>query len=354
MEKSPKAAQAIAGMIKTVILALACLAPAAGCPEKSTEDKAPPASADQKTTETPPAAAALRPAPPPAASVQPAKRPVTVESLKAMREKLRPLHKKLGPPGPHDWLASNPEQGQTFEEYLESNPPSARGGQRTIYIQILGKFGPGQRKVVGLAAEFIGLYYNCPVKMGDPLPLSLVPPAARRTPGVATFGEQVHAGFVMEMILLPRLPKDAAAYIAFTSADLWPGDGPDGKKWNFVFGQASLSERVGVWSIVRFGDPEKEFGLCLLRTMKLGTHETGHMFGIAHCTAWECNLCGSNGLFESDRMPLALCPECVAKACWAADADPVERYRKLAAFCRKHELKEQAEFYEKSIEALKE
>lgn len=38
--------------------------------------------------------------------------------------------------------------------------------------------------------------------------------------------------------------------IAFTNADLWPGEG-----WNYVFGQASLADHVGVWSIHRYGDP---------------------------------------------------------------------------------------------------
>ena len=38
------------------------------------------------------------------------------------------------------------------------------------------------------------------------------------------------------------LPKDAFAFVAFTSSDLWPGEG-----WNFVFGQASMEGRIGVW-----------------------------------------------------------------------------------------------------------
>ena len=71
-----------------------------------------------------------------------------------------------------------------------------------------------------------------------------------------------------------------------------------------------------------------------------------------HCTAYECNMCGSNSLTESDRQPSALCPECLAKVCWATKSDPVERYRKLLAFCRKHGLDDEAKFYGKSIEAL--
>ncbi len=46
--------------------------------------------------------------------------------------------------------------------------------------------------------------------------------------------------------------------LALTTSDLWPGEG-----WNFVFGQASLSERVGVWSLHRLGNPQIEFTTCL-------------------------------------------------------------------------------------------
>ena len=150
---------------------------------------------------------------------------------------------------------------------------------------------------------------------------------------------------------MSHLPADAAAYIAFTASDLWPGAG-----WNFVFGQASLRERVGVWSIHRNGDPaesEASFRLCLLRTMKTAVHETGHIFSMRHCTAYECCMCGSNHRAESDRRPVLLCPECMAKVCWATRTDPIARYEKLAEFCRTHGLADAAEGYGKCLAALR-
>ena len=50
--------------------------------------------------------------------------------------------------------------------------------------------------------------------------------------------------------------------------------------------------------------------------------------------------------------PLALCPECLAKVCWATSADPVERFKKLADFCKSAGLEDEQAFYEKSIRAL--
>ena len=273
--------------------------------------------------------------------------PIRIGELERAIEVLRPLHTTLGPPKPRDWLYHHKEPGQTFKEYLNSRPVTPRGERRFIYVQPLGEFTDAQRRIVTLAADFIGRSYNVPVAVNEDLPLSLIPKKARRL----HWGKrQILTGYVLHKVLKPRLPEDAAAYIAFTTSDLWPGEG-----WNFVFGQASLRDRVGVWSINRFGDPhesEEGFRLCLLRTMKTGTHELGHMFGMLHCTAYECGMCGSNSLPESDGRPLAFCPECMAKVSWATGADPIERYEKLADFCQSHGLDDEADFYKRSLHAL--
>ena len=76
------------------------------------------------------------------------------------------------------------------------------------------------------------------------------------------------------------------------------------------------------------------------------------MFSMHHCTMYECNMCGTNSLAESDRRPLSLCPECVAKLCWATGCDPVKRYRQLATFCKNQGLAAEQAFYERAIEML--
>jgi archaemetzincin len=204
---------------------------------------------------------------------------------------------------------------------------------------------------VTLTADFMGRYFALPVKVSEDLPLSLIPAKARRTH--PSWGmKQILSTYVLDDVLQPRLPSDAVAYIAFTTSDLWPGRG-----WNFVFGQASLRQRVGVWSIYRNGDPDRDaaaFRLCLLRTMKTATHETGHMFSMQHCTLYECNMCGSNHREESDRRTIALCPECVAKLWWITGADPATRFRRLAEFCKQQGLVGEEAFYRTSIAALAE
>jgi archaemetzincin len=71
-----------------------------------------------------------------------------------------------------------------------------------------------------------------------------------------------------------------------------------------------------------------------------------------HCIRYDCGLNGSNHRAEADSQPLWLCPECLAKVCWATGADPAERYRKLAGFCATNGLATEAEFYRKSLERL--
>ncbi len=273
-----------------------------------------------------------------------------VRYLRDMVKRLAPLHAPMAKPKPGDWLAQHKEAGQKFEKYLAADPVTANVKRRVLYIQNIGTFTPEQTKIVRQTAEFMRVYFGLEVKFLKDLPVDKTWPAdARRN----RFGNtQLLSTHVLQNVLPPRLPDDAAALIAFTAYDLWPGRG-----WNFVFGQASTRQRVGVWSIHRNGDPAESpqaYRQCLLRTIKTATHETGHMFTLHHCTAHPCNMCGSNSLPEGDRWPLALCNECAPKISHATGIGPRERYKGLAAICRKFDLKTEADFYEKCLKLLPE
>jgi archaemetzincin len=275
--------------------------------------------------------------------------PAANKELPPALARLAPLHTPMPKPQPGDWLTKHDEPGQTYGEYIGSHPTRPDETRRVIYIQPLGDFDATQRKIVGLTAEFMGLYFGLPVKTLDDMPLSVIPQQAQRTHPTQGM-HQILSTYVLDELLRPRVADDAAALIAFTSSDLWPGEG-----WNYVFGQASLSLRVGVWSIYRNGEPEEgedEFRLCLLRTLQTATHETGHMFSIRHCTLYECNMCGSNNRDEADRRPLEVCPHCLGKICFATGVDPAERFEALAAFCKTNGLEPQREFYEKLLAAI--
>ncbi|MBN1395069.1 MAG: hypothetical protein JW959_08605 [Pirellulales bacterium] len=264
--------------------------------------------------------------------------------------KLLPLHEKLGEPRPGDWLTVQDEPGQTFRQYIRQKPVRADRRRRTIYVQPLGELPETKKKIVELTADFLAAYFQLPVKIREVVSLESVPEAAKRKPGKHR-SEQILTTHVLYNILKPRLPRDAVTMIGITASDLWPGEG-----WNYVFGQASLGDRVGVWSFNRYGDPDRDeeaFKRCLLRTMKTAAHETGHMFSMRHCTLYQCNMCGCNHLGESDRRPLRLCPHCLAKLCHATGADPIKRFESLIEFYNKHGFEEEREFCEKSLELIK-
>jgi archaemetzincin len=277
-----------------------------------------------------------------------------IESLHHSIAKLAPLHRKLDEPKSGQWLAEHDEPGQTFAQYRADDPVMpdlhSADGRKLLYIQPLGALSRSQRKIVLLTSEYMTHFYGLEVKVQQDLPLSLVPAEARRVH--PSWGKkQILTSYVLERLLRPRLPADAAAYISFTASDLWPGQG-----WNFVFGQASLRDRVGVWSINRHGDPDESeaaFRRALLRAVKVAVHETGHMFSLRHCTAFQCVMGGSNSLDESDAQPLWLCPECAAKVAYATGSELTTRYEKLLAFAEKQGFDAEAAFFRKSLTTLR-
>lgn len=249
-----------------------------------------------------------------------------------------------------DWLASQREPGETFEEYIASNPTLPTPERRTIYIQPIGKFTPEQKRAVQLSAEYMKAFYDLPVKLNAEIPLGAVPADKQRKIEYRN-NLQVRTAYFLDDVLPKILPADAAALIAFTNYDLYPGD-----TWAFVFGQATFAERVGVYSLYRLSDkagsgPDEKDRL-LTRTLKIAMHETGHMFSMKHCIKYECLMSGTNHLAETDRRPLDNCPECMAKLAWAMNYDPAERYKNLADFWDKNGRKAEARSFREKAAAI--
>uniref|UniRef100_A0A2K6TYI2 Archaemetzincin-2 n=1 Tax=Saimiri boliviensis boliviensis TaxID=39432 RepID=A0A2K6TYI2_SAIBB len=217
-----------------------------------------------------------------------------------MNEAFQPASDLFGPITLHsqsDWITSHPEAPQDFEQFF-SDPyrkiPSP--DKHSIYIQ----------------------------SIGDIL-----------------------------KFLKKKKPEDAFCIVGITMIDLYPRD-----SWNFVFGQASLTDGVGIFSFARYGSdfyslryegkvkklkktsssdysifdnyyiPEIT-SVLLLRSCKTLTHEIGHIFGLRHCQWLACLMQGSNHLEEADRRPLNLCPICLRKLQCAVGFGIVERYKAL-------------------------
>jgi archaemetzincin len=203
-----------------------------------------------------------------------------------------------------------------------------------LYVQPIGKFNAQQSQVIKTTSDYLEAFYGLPVKT---LPLKAAPPKLNE-PDQRMIDypqhRQVRSGYYLEKILPPLLPKNGAALIAFTDEDLYPDP-----TMNYVFGQASLENRVGVWSLFRLDD-QANFDTFLRRTMKIAAHETGHMFSFRHCTKYQCVMSGSNHIVETDKWPIDACPECMAKICWMNKEKPLDRYKRLVAFAKKYKMSE--------------
>lgn len=284
--------------------------------------------------------AAPPPAPAPAKEPEgfvlptPAERAAAVGDLKGISNTFRPYFlpndktEPLPAPQPGDWLADQPEIHQSFDLFVKQKPNKPDKQRTTIYLLPLNEFDDYMPQLEELR-DFMQRYFAMPAKV---LPVGTLP-LTRITERVNpnTRKKQWLSTDVLRE-LKPLLPKDAYCMLAVTTTDLYPDP-----KWNFVFGQATFSDRVGVYSFARF-DPAfwrrdrtpEERPRMLRRTCQLIAHETGHMFGIRHCVYYRCVMNGSNSQDESDATPLTPCPVCMRKLHWSIGFNPVQREAELA------------------------
>jgi archaemetzincin len=235
---------------------------------------------------------------------------------------------------------------QTFADFERTQPNRPNQKRHTLYFVPLGDYdetvGPPLKSLEAFASAFFVL----PVKILPALSLEELSIKIReRSDGP----DQLLSTDVLDC-LKPLVPDDAFCLLAITMKDLYPDE-----KWNFVFGQASLRDRVGVYSFVRYTPQfggnvvDSASGKVLRRSCQVLSHETGHMFGIRHCIHFQCLMNGSNSLNESDRKPLHLCPVCLRKLQSSINFDVVERYKALKGFSEDAKWSDEAKWLEKRL-----
>ena len=243
------------------------------------------------------------------------------------------------------------EKGQSYEEYKNSNPNRPDETKDKIYILLIGEFDDKQLQVLDQTIDYMEACFSLPVKKLASYPLERIEDSAKRKS--PQYGhDQLNATTVLKNVLLPNRPEDAVALIGFTSIDLYPSE-----EMSYVFGLASLTNRIGIWSIYRNGNPstnENMYKRCLKRTISTAIHETGHIFGIQHCIAYECVMSQRDSMIQKDLRGLHFCPSCQQKLNWSMKFDPAKRFRNLMALCGAIGLKKEAQFFQKSLELLRE
>ena len=241
----------------------------------------------------------------------------------------------LPPPRPGDWRSAFDEPAQSFEAFVAAGPLQPTPTRRTIVLQPLGAAASRQRALLEAVRAYAEAFFQLPARVAPALRLPAVP---RRS---GAEGPQHDAHAIAEALATAR-PDDAIAYIGITFDDLYaPG-------LHFVFGLGLFEVGAGVYSLSRFGAPpranEAPSPRLLRRTLKVMSHEIGHVFGLHHCAHFRCEMNGVNTLEEADRAPAHACPVCQRKLAHALGFDRRTRRAALAAFYERHGLAEEARF----------
>ena len=249
-----------------------------------------------------------------------------------------------------DWLSVHPEAGQSFASFVRSKPNRPEGVRATLIMQPLGGFAGRGGPEPEILRRFLEAFFGLETQVLPAIDLGTVDVTSRRPDYLRN--RQLLTGDVLEL-LRTNLPEHAFCLVGITMEDLYPGD-----DWNYVFGEASLRDRVAVYSFARllpsfWNESTDDPHLALLRSLKVLAHETTHAFGIRHCTAYSCLMNGSNHLPEMDRRPLRLCPEDLRKLQWSVGFDVRERYHHLAKLYHELGLTDEAAWIEQRLAHLK-
>lgn len=272
-----------------------------------------------------------------------------LDALRARFSSLAPLQEPMGSVRPGEWQAFWNEPEESPRRYVVGMPNVQSPTRRTLDILPVGAFTPAQERILEETVRYVEVYFNTAVQRLPTRPASQLPMEARHTVrGQAT---RLHASYMVDTYLKPLRREESWGIMAVTALDLHAGSGREG-----IYGETLLYGRTGIFSMARFGDPDKDaqtYRTVLARTLKCATHEIGHLLSLRHCKTYRCTMNGRIGLEEFDVAPTSMCPDCLTKLGFAMeDIDPVSRFRRLAPLAREFRLARDADYFERAARTL--
>ena len=321
--------------------------------------------------------------------------------------------KKKTPPDSSEWLYSQikDRKGQTFYEWYRrctTYKLFPNTIKNTIGLICIDEFNINilGNNLFDILSEITSIYYQMPVKIMDAL--------STETNNNNKITQRIRDNGCKQL-----LTKDIHQYLSsiikekndnlyclmgITMIDLYPRP-----EWNFVFGQANIPNRTGIFSFARYchgfddidylniksfmkntpkskinkikwlkslingeideenknddndtdivtklGWKKKKQEVFLKRCIKVLIHELGHLFGIKHCIFFECIMNGSNHLDEADGRPIHFCPICLHKIYFAnyKNMDLLKRYKQLNEIYSRLNLYEQANWFKSRVQFI--
>lgn len=237
----------------------------------------------------------------------------------------------MGKPQPFDWLYQFPEPGQSYDQYMQSGFKHPDKKRNVFYIIPVFLGNPKEIPFLKNIEEYSRLFFGLQTKVLPPKIIHNGVSFRKRDSG-----NQFDAIQILDQIKRD-IPPDGFCLMGVTVEDIFPQD-----NFNFVFGLASPDDKTGIYSLARlnpvFYKLSQDESLYLVRSLKLISHEAGHIFGLYHCIYFNCLMNGCNNLPESDRSTLHLCPVCLRKLQTSNSFDNLKRYADLELFYYRHGL----------------
>ena len=248
------------------------------------------------------------------------------DSLKKILKTAEDFHNPIYAPEKDDWLSEQEEDGQTFNQFLYDRYNLMSVNRNIIYINPLQEMP--QQFLDNLLLYCQSFFYPMKVKLINIVSLQSLKVKSR----INKYSKKIqYNASQINSKTVKYVPNDAHCMISILLDDLYPES-----SWNFVFGLATIKDRVGVFSFARFSSSfEKKNEVvnfdnfllyCSCSTL---THEICHTFGLDHCIYYTCLMNGCNNMEEAKKQPLYECPVCLRKLHYSIGFDPLERYKQM-------------------------